>query len=498
MVRDKRRSMKSPSTAIVIGSGFGGLALAIRLQSAGIATTVIEARDRPGGRAYVWKQSGYTFDAGPTVITDPDCLEQLWALSGSTMADDVTLLPVDPFYRLLWNDGTRFDYSNNEAQLNAEIAKLNPADVAGYARFLEYSQGVYEEGYLKLGAVPFLDFTQMLKAAPALAKYQAWRSVYSVVSGYVQNDKLRQALSFHSLLVGGNPMNTSSIYALIHQLEKLGGVWFAKGGTNALVDGMVALFERLGGTLVLGEKVAQITHADRRVTGVVTASGQSFSADLVASNGDLVHSYGLIEGSGYAAKKVRSLKRKRFSPSLFVVHFGLKGSFPEIAHHSILFSDRYGPLLKDIYKNGVLADDPSIYLHHPTATDPDMAPAGKAAFYALAPVPHMGRAPVDWAVEGPRYRDVVLGRIRDLLIPDLAERLDTCFHYTPADFKTDLGAHLGSAFSLEPVLTQSAWFRGHNRDDHFSNLYFVGAGTHPGAGIPGVVGSAKATASLIV
>ena len=498
MVRDKRRSMKSPSTAIVIGSGFGGLALAIRLQSAGIATTVIEARDRPGGRAYVWKQSGYTFDAGPTVITDPDCLEQLWALSGSTMADDVTLLPVDPFYRLLWNDGTRFDYSNNEAQLNAEIAKLNPADVAGYARFLEYSQGVYEEGYLKLGAVPFLDFTQMLKAAPALAKYQAWRSVYSVVSGYVQNDKLRQALSFHSLLVGGNPMNTSSIYALIHQLEKLGGVWFAKGGTNALVDGMVALFERLGGTLVLGEKVAQITHADRRVTGVVTELGQSFSADLVASNGDLVHSYGLIEGSGYAAKKVRSLQRKRFSPSLFVVHFGLKGSFPDIAHHSILFSDRYGPLLKDIYKNGVLADDPSIYLHHPTATDPDMAPAGKAAFYALAPVPHMGRAPVDWAVEGPRYRDVVLGRIRDLLIPDLAERLDTCFHYTPADFKTDLGAHLGSAFSLEPVLTQSAWFRGHNRDDHFSNLYFVGAGTHPGAGIPGVVGSAKATASLIV
>ena len=498
MVRDKRRSMKSPSTAIVIGSGFGGLALAIRLQSAGIATTVIEARDRPGGRAYVWKQDGYTFDAGPTVITDPDCLEELWALSDSTMADDVTLLPVDPFYRLLWNDGTRFDYSNNEARLNAEIAKLNPADVAGYARFLEYSKGVYEEGYLKLGAVPFLDFTQMLKAAPALAKYQAWRSVYSVVSGYVQNDKLRQALSFHSLLVGGNPMNTSSIYALIHQLEKLGGVWFAKGGTNALVDGMVALFERLGGTLVLGEKVAQITHADRRVTGVVTESGQSFSADLVASNGDLVHSYGLIEGSGYAAKKVRSLKRKRFSPSLFVVHFGLKGSFPEIAHHSILFSDRYGPLLKDIYKNGVLADDPSIYLHHPTATDPDMAPAGKAAFYALAPVPHMGRAPVDWAVEGPRYRDVVLGRIRDLLIPDLAERLDTCFHYTPADFKTDLGAHLGSAFSLEPVLTQSAWFRGHNRDDHFSNLYFVGAGTHPGAGIPGVVGSAKATASLIV
>jgi len=490
--------MSKKVTAIIIGSGFGGLALAIRLQSAGIATTIVEARDRPGGRAYVWKQDGYTFDAGPTVITDPACLEELWALSGSQMADDVTLLPVQPFYRLIWNDGTRFDYSNNEAELNAEIARLDPADVAGYARFLEYSKGVYEEGYLKLGAVPFLDFTAMLKAAPALARHQAWRSVYSVVSGFVRNDKLRQALSFHSLLVGGNPMKTSSIYALIHQLEKLGGVWFAKGGTNALVDGMVALFERLGGKVLLGEKVAQITHRGSRVTGVVTAGGRALEADMVATNGDLVHSYGLIEGSDYAKGKVRSLKRKRFSPSLFVVHFGLKGSFPGVAHHSILFSDRYGPLLDDIYKHGRLPDDPSIYLHHPSVTDPDMAPSGKSAFYALAPVPHLGRAPVDWAVEGPRYRDVVLGRIRDLLIPDLDDRLDTCFPQPPQDFETDLGAHLGSAFSLEPVLTQSAWFRGHNRDDQFPNLYFVGAGTHPGAGIPGVVGSAKATASLIV
>ena len=490
--------MHAKSSAIIIGSGFGGLALAIRLQSAGISTTIIEARDRPGGRAYVWKQDGYTFDAGPTVITDPACLEELWTLSGSQMSDDVTLLPVDPFYRLLWNDGTRFDYSNDEAQLNAEIAKLDPADVAGYARFVEYAKGVYEDGYVKLGAVPFLDFTAMLKAAPALAKHQAWRSVYSVVSGFVKNEKLRQVLSFHALLVGGNPMKTSSIYALIHQLEKLGGVWFAKGGTSALINGMVALFERLGGSMLLNEKVTQITHDGAQVNGVVSASGRTLTADLVASNGDLVHTYGLFGGSIYAARKVMSLQRKRFSPSLFVVHFGLKGSFPEIAHHSILFSDRYGPLLDDIYRHGKLVDDPSIYLHRPTATDPGMAPEGKTAFYALAPVPHLGRAPVDWSVEGPRYRDVVLGRIRDLLIPDLEERLDVCFHYTPQNFAEDLGAHLGSAFSLEPVLTQSAWFRGHNRDDHFSNLYLVGAGTHPGAGIPGVVGSAKATASLIV
>ena len=369
--------MSSGKTAIVVGSGFGGLALAIRLQSAGIATTVIEARDRPGGRAYVWKRDGYTFDAGPTVITDPACLEELWALSGSAMADDVTLLPIQPFYRLLWNDGTRFDYSNDEAGLNAEIAKLDPADVAGYARFLEYSRSVFQEGYVKLGAVPFLHFSSMIKAAPALMKHQAWQSVYALTGKFVRNEKLRQALSFHTLLVGGNPMNTSSIYALIHHLEKSGGVWFAKGGTSALVEGMVALFERLGGTLILGDAVSRIDHAGDRVTGVVTASGRKLEAGMIASNGDLVHSYGLIADSPVAARRLRSLKRKRWSPSLFVVHFGLKGTFPDIAHHSILFSDRYGPLLKDIYSNGRLAGDPSLYLHHPSATDAGMAPAGQ-------------------------------------------------------------------------------------------------------------------------
>jgi phytoene desaturase len=490
--------MSLPTTAIVIGSGFGGLALAIRLQSAGIATTIIEARDCPGGRARSWKREGYTFDAGPTVITDPACLEELWALSGHSLADDVKLLPVEPFYRQLWNDGTRFDYSNEEPRLNAEIARLDPVDVAGYARFLDYSRSVYQEGYVKLGAVPFLHFSSMVRAAPALMKHQAWRSVYDLVSSFVRNDKLRQALSFHTLLVGGNPMKTSSIYALIHHLERTGGVWFAKGGTSALIDGMVALFERLGGKLIVGDAVHQIAHDKRRVTGAITASRRSFRADLVATNGDLVHSDGLIEGSSYAARRVRALKRKALSPSLFIVHFGLKGNFPQVAHHSILFSDRYGSLLEDIYRHGRLADDPSLYLHHPSATDPDMAPAGKAAFYALAPVPHLGKAPVDWSVEGPRYRRIVLNRVRDMLIPDLFERLDICFHYTPQDFASDLGAHLGNAFSLEPVLTQSAWFRPHNRDDHFANLYFVGAGTHPGAGIPGVVGSAKATASLIL
>ncbi|PNU03650.1 phytoene desaturase [Novosphingobium guangzhouense] len=490
--------MPSRSCAIVIGSGFGGLALAIRLQSAGIDTTVLEARDRPGGRAYCWKREGYTFDAGPTVITDPACLEELWALSRSRMADDVILRTVDPFYRLVWNDGTQFDYSNDDALLKAEIGKLDPRDVEGYKRFLAYSRAVYQEGYVKLGAVPFLDFRSMLKAAPALARHKAWQSVYATVASFVRNEKLRQVLSFHTLLVGGNPMKTSSIYALIHHLEKLGGVWCAAGGTNALIDGMAGLFERLGGRLVLNEKVQTITYEDSRVTGVVTQSGRRFSADQIASNGDVVSTYATITGSRYAARKLRSLKSKRFSPSLFVVHLGLKGTFPRIAHHSILFSDRYGPLLDDIYTHGRLPEDPSIYLHNPGASDASVAPAGRSAFYALAPVPHLGAAPIDWATEGDRYRKIVIERIRATLIPDIDDRLEVCFHYTPRDFESDLGAHLGSAFSLEPTLTQSAWFRAHNRDDHFGNLFLVGAGTHPGAGIPGVVGSAKATAGLMI
>lgn len=486
--------------AIVIGAGFGGLALAIRLQSAGIATVIVEARDQPGGRAYHWQRDGFTFDAGPTVITDPPCLAELWALSGQDMSADVELMPVSPFYRLDWPDGSTFDYSNDEAALHAEIARLNPADVAGYERFLDYSKGVYEQGYVKLGATAFLDFSTMIKAAPALMKYQAWRSVYGVVSSYVEDERLRQALSFHTLLVGGNPMTTSAIYALIHTIEKDGGVWFARGGTNRLVAGLVRLFERLGGTLRLGDAVTEIHTAGDRATGVTTASGWRGEADMVACNGDLMHSYkDLLAGHPRGPKVARRLARKRWSPSLFVVHFGAKGDYPDVAHHSILFGPRYKGLLDDIYKNGVVPDDFSLYLHHPSITDPGMAPSGHSTFYALAPVAHLGKAAADWDGDfGARFADAIVEEVERRVAPDLSANIVTRFHYTPADFGRDLSAHLGSAFSLEPLLWQSAWFRAHNRDDVISNLYFVGAGTHPGAGIPGVVGSAKATAALML
>ena len=483
--------------AAVIGSGFGGLALAIRLQSAGIATTVIEARDKPGGRAYFWEKDGHVFDAGPTVITDPACLKELWDLTGADMGQDVDLVPVSPFYRLSWPDGTSFDYVNHDDQLMRQIAALDPADVAGYRRFLDYSAGVYVEGYEKLGAVPFLDFKSMLRAAPQLARYQAWRSVYSVVSRFVRNEKLRQALSFHTLLVGGNPMTTSAIYALIHKLERDGGVWFAKGGTNRLVAGMVRHFERLGGTVRLGDPVTAIDSSDDRVTTVRTRSGWSQTFDAVASNADVVRTYDML-GHKLAKRRSARLKRKRFSPSLFVVHFSTEGEWPNVPHHSILFGPRYAELLKEIYGGAALPNDPSLYLHHPTATDPSMAPPGRSTFYALAPVPHLGHTKIDWDREGPRYARRILEILKERMLPGLSARLGEVFHFGPADFEQELNSHLGSAFSLEPVLTQSAYFRVHNRDDRIRNLYFVGAGTHPGAGIPGVVGSAKATAGLMI
>ena len=485
--------------ACVVGAGFGGMALAIRLQSAGVETTLVEGRDKPGGRAYFWEREGFTFDAGPTVITDPDCLRELWDLTGADMSEDVELMPVSPFYRLNWPDGVQFDYSNDEAALRREIARISPEDLAGYDEFLRYSAAVYQEGYVKLGHVPFLDFKSMIKAAPALARNQAWRSVYSMVSSYIRSDKLREALSFHTLLVGGNPMTTSAIYALIHKLEKDGGVWWARGGTNRLVAGMISHFERLGGTVRLGDPVTQVHTIGNQASEVECASGWRERFDAVASNADIMHSYrDLLSENRRGQSKAKSLSSKRFSPSLFVVHFGLEGTWPGIPHHMILFGPRYKELLSDIYDHGVLPRDFSVYLHHPTVTDPSMAPAGMSTFYALVPVAHMGKLPIDWDEVGPKLEKRILDEVGRRLIPDIHERIVTKFHYAPKDFAHDLNAHQGSAFSLEPLLTQSAWFRGHNRDERIGNFYLVGAGTHPGAGIPGVVGSAKATAGLML
>jgi len=491
-------ALAHPRTAAVVGSGFGGLALAMRLQAAGVQTTVFESRDKPGGRAYVYQDAGFTFDAGPTVITDPSALEELFALSGRSLADYVELLPVAPFYRLCWEDGTHLDYANDQAALDAQIRARSPADVEGYQRFLAYSRAVFEEGYLKLGTVPFLHFRDMIAAGPALLRLKAWRSVYDQVAVFIQDEKLRQVFSFHSLLVGGNPFQTSSIYALIHALEREWGVWFPRGGTGALVQGMVRCFEDMGGVLRLNAPVERIEVAAGRATGVVVG-GQVQAFDQVASNADVVHTYGRLLGhTRRGAAEARRLKKKRFSMSLFVVHFGLSRPQPQLQHHTVCFGQRYQELIHEIFHGKEVPADFSLYLHAPCATDPSLAPPGCSSHYVLAPVPHLGNADVDWSVEGPRLRDCIFDYLEKHYIPGLRESLVTSRMFTPADFQTELGAHLGSAFSLEPVLTQSAWFRPHNRDADIPNLYIVGAGTQPGAGVPGVVGSAKATAGLML
>jgi phytoene desaturase len=489
----------SAKRAVVVGAGFGGIALAIRLQRAGVQTTLVEKRDKPGGRAYVWHDHGFTFDAGPTVITDPACLEELFEGTGRSLSDYAELMPVDPFYRLCWEDGATFDYNNDQEAMERQIAAFNPADVEGYDRFHQYSEELYQEGYVKLGAVPFQSFWSMIKAAPELARLESWNSVHAMVARYIKDPHLQQAFSFHTLLVGGDPFKTSSVYALIHALERRGGVWFARGGTGALIAGLVKAFEDLGGTVMLNAPVASIQIDNGRATGVVLEDGQELSADMVASNADVVHTYDkLLEAAPRGQAKAKSLKSKRFSMSLFVLHFGLSTPQPQLAHHTICFGARYRELIAEIFKGPQLPEDFSLYLHNPCATDPGMAPEGMSSHYVLSPVPHLGAADIDWEVQGPLYRDKILDYLEERYIPNLKRDLVTSRIYTPFDFRDDLHAHLGSAFSLEPILTQSAWFRTHNRDDVIDNLYVVGAGTHPGAGIPGVVGSAKATAGLML
>lgn len=494
----KTQDGKTP-TAVVVGAGFGGIALAIRLQAMGFQVTLVDNRDKPGGRAYVYEEDGYKFDGGPTVITDPDCLKELFDLSGKNMDNYVTLMPVDPFYRLQWEDGEVFDYNNDTDFLEKQIAERNSDDVKGYHKFLEYSKELYREGYEKLGTTAFLKFSQMIAAAPQLVKLRADKSVYDMVSKFVKDEKVRQLLSFQSLLVGGNPFKTSSIYALIHALERKGGVWFAKGGTGALVEGLVKLFQDLGGDLRLSTEITDIQSTGDRVSGVTAADGWTMSADLVASNADVVHTYSqLLRNTSRGKNYGKALKKKSHSMSLFVIYFGLKTTHPDMKHHIILLGQRYKELIAEIFgKGGELPDDFSLYLHAPCVTDPDMAPEGCSSYYVLSPVPHLGHADIDWDEVGPKYTQTILDYLETHAIPNLKEDLTVLKTLTPFGFRDDMNSHLGSAFSIEPVLTQSAWFRPHNRDDVIKNMYIVGAGTHPGAGVPGVVGSAKATAGVI-
>lgn len=483
----------------MIGSGFGGLSAAIRLRGLGFDTTLFEARDKPGGRAYVYEDSGFVFDAGPTVITAPDCIDELFTRHGRRRSDYVEFLPVSPFYRLVWEDGTRFDYTGSAEDMRAEIQKLCPDDLSGYERFVDYTRKVFQKGYEELAAEPFLNFFDMVRVAPHLARLRADRSVYATVARFVQNPYLREALSFHSLLVGGNPFDTSAIYTLIHYLERTGGVWFPRGGTGALVAALVRLFQELGGELRLNSPVEgiRLEQTSGKTSHLVTTRERRDEPfDLVVSNADIHHTYSkLYQGQPGAQRMQTKLERADWSMSLFVLYFGTNKQY-DIAHHTILFARRYEELLRDIFSGSGLPDDFSLYLHAPTVTDPSLAPAGNAAFYVLSPVPHLGNAAIDWQRVAPLYKE----RIYDVLerhLPGLRQHLVCERWFTPQDFVSQLNAFHGSAFSVSPRLSQSAYFRPHNRDSRIPGLYLVGAGTHPGAGLPGVINSAKATVGII-
>jgi phytoene desaturase len=483
--------------AVVIGSGFGGLAIAIRLLCKGYRVTLLEQRDRPGGRAYVYEQDGFVFDAGPTIITAPFLFEELFELAGRDIRDYVDLFPIDPFYRIRFDDGSAFEYSGDPDRMRAEVARVSPDDVAGYERFLEKSREIFEKGFVELAHVPFLDVWSMVRILPSLVRLQCYRSVLGLVSRHIRSEKLRQVFSFHPLLIGGDPRHAPAIYALICFLERKWGVHFARGGMGAVVSGLVRLFGELGGDLRLGTPVARILVDSGRARGVVTADGDPIDADLVISNGDLSWTYQhLVDPIHRPRNSDARLRAMRYSMSLFLIYFGTRRTYPDLAHHTIVLGPRYEGLLEDVFRAGRLAPDMSLYLHAPTRSDASLAPPGHEAFYVLSPVPNLA-APIDWAAEKERYRDAVYDRLEGTCVPGLREHLVTERLFTPLDFRDELSSHLGAAFSFEPLLRQSAFFRGHNRCPDIANLYFVGAGTHPGAGLPGVLSSARATDSLI-
>ncbi len=491
MTKEDRGPSRKAPRAVVIGSGFGGLAAAVRLGARGYRVTVVEKLDAPGGRAYVHRQDGFTFDAGPTVITAPFLFEELWALAGRRLADDVDLRPVTPFYRIRFHDGESFDYTGDAAAMRAEVARLAPGDVDGYERFVRRSEEIFRVGFEQLGDVPFGSWTDMARILPDMIKLESYRTVYGLVASYVKDERLRQVMSFHPLLVGGNPFSTTSIYTLIAFLERKWGVHFPVGGTGALVAGLCKLIAGQGGEVRCGAEVRQILLDGRRACGVELVSGERIEAGVVVSNADSAWTYRyLVPARARRRWTDRRIERQRYSMGLFVWYFGTRRRYPEVAHHTILLGPRYRGLLDDIFERHVLADDFSLYLHRPTATDPALAPPGCDGFYVLSPVPNL-LSGTDWAARGEAYRRSIEALLSRTVLPGLGEAVVSSRVLTPQDLQDRLSSFRGAAFGMEPRLTQSAWFRPHNASEDVEGLYLVGAGTHPGAGLPGVLSSAR-------
>ncbi len=477
--------------AVIIGSGFGGLAAAVRLGGRGYRVTVLEKLDAPGGRAYVFKQDGFTFDAGPTIITAPFLLEELWEICGKRLADDVDLRAMSPFYRIRFEDGDTIDCTGDAAEMRTLVERISPDDVDGYERFMEATIEIYRVGFEQLGAIPFSSWKDMARHAPKLLQLGGYQSIHSLVSKYVKSPKLRFLLSFHPLFIGGNPFSVTAIYALVCHLERSCGVHFAMGGTGSLVNGIANLIEEQGNEIRYGAEVREITLKGRMATGVTLANGQHIAADIVVSNADAAWTYrNLLPASARKRWSDRKLDRAAYSMSLFVWYFGTNKRYEDVPHHTILLGPRYRELLKDIFKHKHLAEDFSLYLHRPTKTDPSLAPDGCDAFYVLSPVPHLDGG-VDWTSMAETYRQKIAQYLDETMLPGFQDHVVTSRLMTPLDFRDRLLSYKGAAFSFEPVMTQSAWFRPHNRSEDIDRLFLVGAGTHPGAGVPGVLSSAR-------
>ncbi|MBK9124328.1 MAG: phytoene desaturase [Chloroflexi bacterium] len=487
---------------IIIGSGFGGLGAAVRLAARGYEVELFEKRDKLGGRAYVYNIDGYTFDSGPTVITAPFMFDDIWQLAGRKREDYFELVECQPYYRIFDHHGEAFDYNNDEEFILGQIRRRSPGDVEGYQKFIASTKPIFEKGFVELADKPFLKFTDMLKVAPDLIKMQSYLSVYQYASKFVKDEFLRRVFSFHPLLIGGNPFDSPSIYAMIHYLERQWGVWFAMGGTGSIVAGFERLITELGGKIHLNAEVAEITidPTSRRATGVRLRDGSTHKADAVVANAEVAWTYKNLIPSEYRRKFTdRKIERMKHSMSLFVIYFGTKRRYNDtkLAHHNIILSERYKGLLNDIFNKQVVSDDFSLYLHMPSITDPSLAPKGGETFYVLSPVPNLGSG-TDWTKQAKPYRDAIMSFLEANYLPDLQKNIAVEHHIDPLYFQGTLNSYLGSAFSIQPVLTQSAWFRPHNRSEDIDRLYFVGAGTHPGAGLPGVLSSSIIAENLVM
>ncbi|NCW79569.1 MAG: phytoene desaturase [Pelagibacteraceae bacterium] len=482
---------------IVVGSGFGGIAAALRMRAKGYEVTLLEKQADLGGRARVFTKDGFTYDAGPTVVTAPYLFNELFSLFKKNIEDYVKIVPLDLWYRFVFNDGSVFNYSGNENEMESQISKISN-DLNGYKKLITFTEKIFNKGFVELSDKPFNNFLFMIKQIPALLKLKSYQSVYQLVSSYISNEKLRRIFSMHPLLVGGNPFSTTAIYALILFLEKKWGIHYAMGGTGKIVEALEKLMKEEDITILKNAEVVEFLTKNKKITGIQLKNGSIINCDYLICNSDPPNVYkNLIKSNNqYNFLFNQKIKRMNYSMGLFVYYFGSKKKYNNIAHHTICFGDSYQDHLKKIFDDKILTDDISYYLHRPTATDPSMAPENHDAFYVLVPVPN-NLSGINWKEKGDSFKELVIAKMEKTTLPNLRENIVSDFYLTPDYFEQELSTLHGSGFSIQPKFTQSAYFRFHNQSEIFSNMFFVGAGTHPGAGMPGVLSSAKVLDKLL-